>query len=167
MEISRFKVCRMPSNDLFSHGQAGERRFWSNQAADADFGEPHMLETDTPAAVQALFRQTQTELNEYFAGDRTIFDIPLHVSGTEFQEKVWRALLAIPHGQVVSYGDVARSAGLTAGHGRPVGTAVGRNPVTIIIPCHRVVSGTNSLTGYTGGLERKFALLELEGFILR
>src|SRR3546814_4778253 len=105
MEISRFKVCRMPSNDLFSHGQAGERRFWSNQAADADFGEPHMLETDTPAAVQALFRQTQTELNEYFAGDRTIFDIPLHVSGTEFQEKVWRALLAIPHGQVVSYGE--------------------------------------------------------------
>ena len=125
-----------------------------------------MQEQTLPDAM-ALFRQTQIELHEYFAGRRQVFDVPLALVGTEFQKKVWRALLDIPYGQVVSYGDVARAAGLSAQHGRPVGTAVGRNPITILIPCHRVLSSTGTLTGYSGGLDRKFSLLELEGFLLR
>ncbi len=124
------------------------------------------LQDDTPGSVRALFEQTQQELREYFRGERETFTVALHTEGTDFQKKVWRALLDIPYGQSVSYGDVARAAGLTPQHGRPVGAAVGRNPITIIIPCHRVLSGTGSLTGYTGGLERKFTLLELEGFSL-
>ncbi|NYT60957.1 methylated-DNA--[protein]-cysteine S-methyltransferase [Alcaligenaceae bacterium] len=124
------------------------------------------MQAPTPDGAKAVFQQTQKELSEYFYGERTEFDVPLEVEGTEFQKKVWRALRDIPYGQSVSYTDVARTAGLTAHHGRPVGTAVGRNPISIIIPCHRVLSSAGALAGYTGGLERKFALLKLEGFSL-
>ncbi|WP_370632060.1 methylated-DNA--[protein]-cysteine S-methyltransferase [Pusillimonas sp. MFBS29] len=125
-----------------------------------------VMQPDTPAGALSVFQQTLAELQEYFNGDRRVFGVPLHLHGTDFQIKVWEALLAIPYGEYVSYGDVALSAGLTAQHGRPVGTAVGRNPVSIIVPCHRVLAGSGRLNGYTGGLERKFALLELEGFTL-
>lgn len=124
------------------------------------------MQDGTPHAVEALFERAQRELREYFRGERKAFTLPLAAEGTDFQKKVWRALLAIPYGQSVSYGEVARAAGLTPRHGRPVGTAVGRNPIAIIIPCHRVLGGAGTLTGYSGGLERKFALLELEGFSL-
>jgi methylated-DNA-[protein]-cysteine S-methyltransferase len=123
-------------------------------------------EDGIPADVQALFAETRSQLADYFAGTRKVFDIPLHTSGTSFQQKVWQALRAIPYGELVSYADVAQSAGLTRGHGRPVGAVVGQNPITIIIPCHRVVSSSGLLTGYTGGLERKLALLELEGLAI-
>lgn len=124
------------------------------------------MQADTPVAVLTLFEQAHTEMREYFAGKRQVFDIPLRPQGTAFQQKVWQALLQIPYGKLVSYGDIARDAGLSSGHGRAVGTAVGRNPLTIIIPCHRVVSGSGTLTGYSGGLDRKLALLQLEGFAL-
>ncbi|NYT86058.1 methylated-DNA--[protein]-cysteine S-methyltransferase [Pusillimonas harenae] len=124
------------------------------------------MQTDTPDGTVHLFEQTQSELKEYFDGSRQVFTMPIHLDGTEFQKKVWQALLTIPYGEYVSYGDVALAAGLTAQHGRPVGTAVGRNPLTIIVPCHRVLASSGRLNGYTGGLERKFALLELEGFTL-
>ena len=103
----------------------------------------------------------------YFQGQLKTFRVPLALVGTPFQQKVWQALLDIPYGTYVSYGDVARAAGFTPGHGRPVGTAVGRNPITIIVPCHRVLAGNGKLTGYTGGLARKLALLEIEGFALQ
>ena len=125
------------------------------------------LQDHTPKNVQILFEQAQQELFQYFAGRLTVFTVPLCLEGTDFQKKVWQALLNIPYGECVSYGDVAKMAGLTAQHGRPVGTAVGRNPLTIIVPCHRVLAGSGRLNGYTGGLERKFALLALEGFSLR
>lgn len=125
-----------------------------------------LMQADTPAGVAALFEQARHELDEYFDGTRKVFTVPLHLDGTAFQKKVWRALLDIPYGEYVSYGDVASSVGLTQQHGRPVGTAVGRNPITIIVPCHRVLAGNGRLNGYSGGLERKFALLELEGFTL-
>jgi len=124
------------------------------------------MQEGTPAAVEQLFQQARTEIIEYFQGRRRDFETPLRPQGTAFQKKVWDALLEIPYGELVSYGDVARSAGLSAGHGRAVGAAVGRNPLTIIVPCHRVVSGSGLLTGYSGGLDRKLALLELEGFSL-
>jgi methylated-DNA-[protein]-cysteine S-methyltransferase len=135
-------------------------------AAGPAAGGLRMLQADTPQAAAALFDLTARQIDEYFAGRRRAFDVPLDVSGTDFQKRVWNALLRIPYGKAVSYGDVACDAGLSAQHGRPVGTAVGRNPVTIIIPCHRVLSHSGRLTGYTGGLSRKLALLELEGFEL-
>jgi methylated-DNA-[protein]-cysteine S-methyltransferase len=124
------------------------------------------MQAGIPDAAIAVFEQTREELFEYFEGTRKTFTVPLRPEGTVFQQKIWRALLDIPFGEYVSYGDVAFSAGLSPQHGRPVGTAVGRNPITIIIPCHRVLSGTGRLTGYTGGLERKLALLKLEGLCL-
>ncbi len=125
-----------------------------------------LMQTNTPDTAIAVFEQTREELSQYFRGSRKAFTVPLQPKGTVFQEKVWRALLDIPFGAYVSYGDVAFSAGLSPQHGRPVGTAVGQNPIAIIIPCHRVLSGTGRLTGYTGGLERKLALLKHEGFSL-
>lgn len=123
-----------------------------------------LLQGDTPADVVDLFGLVQAELAQYFAGVRKEFDFPLTLAGTPFQMKVWQALCDVPYGEVVSYGQLAVMAGLTPGHGRPVGMAVGRNPVSIVVPCHRIIGSNRTLTGYTGGLSRKVALLELEGF---
>jgi methylated-DNA-[protein]-cysteine S-methyltransferase len=124
------------------------------------------LQADTPALVLKLFERTRAELDEYFGGRRRVFEMPLHLHGTAFQQKVWEALLRIPYGELLSYGDVARNAGLSSRHSRAVGAAVGSNPLTIIVPCHRVVAGSGALNGYGGGLSRKQALLELEGFVV-
>ena len=102
------------------------------------------------------------ELNAYFAGELTTFSVPLDWQGTRFQESVWQALLAIPYGKTVTYGDVARAIGRPRSS-RPVGGAVGKNPLPIIVPCHRVIGSDGSLTGFTGGLDIKIRLLELEG----
>ena len=111
-----------------------------------------------PAAVADVAAQ----LREYFAGERRSFDVELDLSsGTEFQQSVWRVLLEIPYGETVSYGDVARSIG-RFDRVRAVGATVGRVPIPIIVPCHRVIGSDGSLTGYGGGLERKRTLLELE-----
>ncbi len=150
-----------------SGAQAGAAIPNALAAVSVEMSGMQLMQAGTPRATIALFERTQKELAEYFARRRQTFDIPLALSGTGFQKKVWGALLAIAYGQTVSYGDVARAAGLSTQHSRPVGAAVGRNPITIIIPCHRVLSGTGALTGYTGGLERKVALLEVEGFALR
>ncbi len=102
------------------------------------------------------------ELNAYFAGELTTFSVPLDWQGTRFQESVWQALLAVPYGKTVTYGDVARAIGRPRSS-RPVGGAVGKNPLPIIVPCHRVMGSDGSLTGFTGGLDIKIRLLELEG----
>ena len=109
-----------------------------------------------------VLEQARNELAEYFTAQRTQFELPLAPSGTAFQRDVWRALEMIPSGTTTSYGELARSLG-TPESVRAVGAAVGRNPISIVIPCHRVVGSTGSLTGYAGGLERKRALLALEG----
>ncbi len=153
------------SGDLFS-GQAGAISANKPNTGLMDAG-PQLMQEQTPVNALALFRQIQTELHEYFGGQRRVFNTPLAPAGTSFQQQVWQALLTVPYGEVVSYADIARTAGLSAGHGRAVGTAVGRNPITILVPCHRVLSSSGTLTGYSGGLERKYALLELEGFLLR
>ena len=105
--------------------------------------------------------QLDAQLGEYFAGERTTFDLPLAPHGTEFQQTVWAALQEIPYGHTWSYGQLADHTGNPKAS-RAVGLANGRNPIGIVIPCHRVVGSTGSLTGYGGGLERKQALLELE-----
>jgi len=105
-----------------------------------------------------------SQLTEYFAGRRQHFDLALDMSGTDFQRQVWRTLLGIACGQTASYGDIARQIGSPSAV-RAVGAAVGRNPLGVIVPCHRVVGSDGSLTGYAGGLERKSALLHLEGVL--
>jgi methylated-DNA-[protein]-cysteine S-methyltransferase len=103
------------------------------------------------------------QLDDYFAGRRATFDLPLDVTGgTPFQQTVWQVLRTIPRGQTISYGTLGERAGCPAAV-RAVGAAVGRNPLSIVVPCHRVVGADGSLTGYAGGLERKRALLQLEG----
>ncbi|MEY4882334.1 MAG: hypothetical protein RIS34_188 [Pseudomonadota bacterium] len=106
--------------------------------------------------------QAQQQLTQYFAGQRSQFDLPLDLrGGTVFQQAVWQALLALSFGQTTHYGDISRRIGNPKAV-RAVGAAVGRNPIGIIVPCHRVVGADGSLTGYAGGLDRKTALLRLE-----
>ncbi|MGJ7507190.1 methylated-DNA--[protein]-cysteine S-methyltransferase [Variovorax sp. GT1P44] len=110
-----------------------------------------------------VLREAAAQLGDYFAGRRDRFDLPLDLShGTAFQQSVWQALLAIPAGKTISYGALSAGVGNPAAV-RAVGAAVGRNPISVIVPCHRVLGSGGSLTGYAGGLERKAALLELEG----
>jgi methylated-DNA-[protein]-cysteine S-methyltransferase len=107
------------------------------------------------------FRHVREQLGEYFEGGRTSFDLPLELEGTPFQRLVWRTLLDIPYGATVSYRELARWIRRPAAS-RAVGAANGRNPISVIVPCHRVIGADGSLTGYGGGIERKRFLLELE-----
>lgn len=107
------------------------------------------------------FPDAVEQLAEYFAGERTEFDLPLEMEGTAFQRTVWSALREIPYGETCSYGEIARNIGSPAAF-RAVGLANGHNPISIIVPCHRVIGANGSLTGYGGGLERKRLLLDLE-----
>ncbi|MGC4940889.1 methylated-DNA--[protein]-cysteine S-methyltransferase [Kribbella sp. DT2] len=102
------------------------------------------------------------QLTEYFAGERTTFDVPLAPVGTPFQQEVWTALLDIPYGTTTTYGELALTMGKPLTASRAVGLANGKNPISIIVPCHRVIGSTGSLTGYGGGLPRKQQLLDLE-----
>lgn len=111
-----------------------------------------------------LIREAARQMDAYAAGERRHFDVPLDLHGTPFQQAVWRALLNIGNGETRTYGDIARTVGSPQAV-RAVGAAVGRNPVSIIVPCHRVIGGDGSLTGYAGGLDRKQVLLRLEGVL--
>ena len=113
-----------------------------------------------------LLKESAKQLQRYFAGRSSVFELPLDLLGTPFQQAVWRALLAIPAGGTRSYADIARDVAAPASV-RAVGGAVGRNPLSVIVPCHRVLGSDGSLTGYAGGIDRKLALLELEGAALR
>ena len=108
-----------------------------------------------------LLRAAQAQLEEYFAGRRTRFDLPLAPVGTPFQRAVWAAIGAVPFGATIAYRELAARAGRPESV-RAAGTATGRNPWTIVVPCHRIVGANGALTGYAGGLERKQALLALE-----
>ena len=117
---------------------------------------PRWERSETP------FADVRRQLREYFAGERTTFDdLPLTLHGAQFERRVWRALQDIPYGETVSYGEIARRVG-QPGAARAVGLANGRNPIAVIVPCHRVIGANGTLVGYGGGLERKRLLLELE-----
>ncbi len=109
-----------------------------------------------------ILTATEVQLKEYFAGQRTVFEIPLAPKGTDFQKRVWRELSKIPYGNFISYGEQARRIGRPKS-ARAVGAANGKNPIGIVIPCHRVLGSTGSLTGFAGGLEMKKQLLAIEG----
>jgi len=122
----------------------------------------HPPEIDAPErADDALLVETARQLRDYFAGASAEFDVPLDLQGSDFQRAVWRALLRIAPGTTCSYGEIARGLGVPSAS-RAVGAAVGRNPVSIIVPCHRVVGSSGALTGYAGGLDRKASLLRIE-----
>jgi methylated-DNA-[protein]-cysteine S-methyltransferase len=120
-----------------------------------------------PEGSSPVLDEARRQLEAYFAGDLVDFDLPLDLSGTEFQRRCWLALATIPYGQTVSYGEQARRLGLGPASARAVGAANGQNPLPIVLPCHRVLGADGSLTGFGGGLETKRFLLEHEGALLR
>ena len=113
----------------------------------------------------SVIKLAKRELKAYFARQLKSFSVPLDWHGTAFKESVWQALTAIPYGETVSYTDIARAIGRPQS-ARPTGGAVGRNPIPIIVPCHRIIGSDHTLTGFTGGLNIKVALLELEGHLI-
>jgi methylated-DNA-[protein]-cysteine S-methyltransferase len=121
------------------------------------FGRPHSC---------GVLDEAARQLHAYFAGELIDFDLPLDLVGTDFQRQCWRALATIPYGTTVSYGEQARRLGLGPERARAVGAANGRNPIPVILPCHRVLGADGSLTGFGGGLELKRFLLEHEGALL-
>ena len=128
----------------------------------------HMQEGRTAVPVSAEWRRADEpfsdvrgQLSEYFDGERLDFDVPLAMTGTPFQRRVWDALREIPYGETATYGELAQRLGRPSAS-RVVGLANGRNPIAVIVPCHRVIGSDGSLTGYGGGLERKSFLLQLE-----
>jgi methylated-DNA-[protein]-cysteine S-methyltransferase len=108
----------------------------------------------------------RSQLQAYFAGELKDFDLPLAAVGTPFQQKVWEALCQIGYGETATYGEIARRLGLPPGASRAVGLANGRNPIAIVVPCHRVIGSKGKLVGYAGGLDRKQKLLSLESAAL-
>ncbi len=122
-----------------------------HRPAERTFGEPDA----------GPFGGVREQLAEYFAGARTTFDLPMALAGTQFQRRVWRELCEIPYGEKVTYGELAQRMGQPTAS-RAVGLANGKNPVSIVVPCHRVVGASGALIGYGGGLGRKQYLLELE-----
>lgn len=108
-----------------------------------------------------IVREAQKQLTEYLDGRRKNFDLPLDLEGTDFQKKVWNQLMQIPYGQTASYKDIALNLS-DKNASRAVGTANGKNPVCIVVPCHRIITSTGHLGGYSGGIERKQQLLDIE-----
>jgi methylated-DNA-[protein]-cysteine S-methyltransferase len=123
---------------------------------------PRDLEGWTPDASAGPLPEVVRQLEEYFAGRRRVFDLPIRMQGTEFQRRAWRSLMEIPYGETRSYGEQARRIG-NPNASRAVGLANGRNPIPIVVPCHRVIGADGSLTGFGGGIERKRWLLAHEG----
>jgi len=155
METLQFRAVDSPVGLITLAGTAGRLRHL--RRVDQTSEPSH----DGWEADGRAFPDAVEQLEAYFAGDRTEFDLSLDLVGTEFQRRVWAALLTIPFGETRSYGEIARQIG-SPGAFRAVGLANGHNPIGIIVPCHRVIGSNGSLTGYGGGLDRKRALLEME-----
>jgi methylated-DNA-[protein]-cysteine S-methyltransferase len=155
-------VIPSPVGDLtLFGGEAGLRAvLWHGERADrAALGDD--TTPATPDTMPPVLQQAATQLNEYFAGDRQVFDLPLDPVGTPFQLQAWLALRSIAYGETISYGEQARRLG-DPNKARAVGAANGRNPLSIIVPCHRVVGSNGKLTGFAGGLDAKAWLLQHE-----
>ena len=147
---------------LASDGQALVGLWFEGQARFAEGLSPDAVEAPLP-----IFDEARRWLDIYFAGRTPDFTPPLDPRGTDFQRRVWAQLSEIGYGQSLTYGDLAARLGLSPAAARAVGGAVARNPISLIIPCHRVLGAHRRLTGYAGGLERKKRLLELEGIVFR
>jgi methylated-DNA-[protein]-cysteine S-methyltransferase len=151
-----------PTGDLTIFASAtGIRSIrWGHEAA-AEAERCSRSASPAPAPVAAVLDRAADQLREYFTGERTEFDLPLDPRGTPFQLAAWEALRTIPYGRTVTYAEQAARLG-DARKARAVGAANGRNPIPIVVPCHRVIGADGSLTGFAGGLENKARLLDLE-----
>lgn len=118
-------------------------------------------EVDNKPASHPVLAQAQQQVQEYFAGKRQVFDLPFRLDGTAFRKQAWEELLRIPYGKVITYGQLAQALGKPKG-ARAAGQAIHYNPLSILVPCHRVIGKSGALTGYGGGLWRKEAMLKLE-----
>jgi|DewCreStandDraft_4_1066084.scaffolds.fasta_scaffold08596_4 methylated-DNA-[protein]-cysteine S-methyltransferase len=148
-----------PGLYLFAAAEGGLLR----RAAFGDSEEPpQMFQSWRRNDGAPVLAQARRELEEYAAGTRRRFEVPFELEGTHFQCKVWKALFEIPYGEVRSYGELARTLG-RSGAARAVGAAAGKNPLPVIVPCHRLIGAGGSLTGFSAGLAIKRRLLELEG----
>lgn len=138
---------------------------WASRYGDRIYRRlGRLLDADFIASGSEVISEAEDQLDGYFGGKRREFDIPLLLAGSDFQKKVWNALLDIPYGSRIPYGRLARALGMPEGV-RAVAGAIGANALSVIIPCHRVTGGNGSLGGYRGGLEAKAQLLELESGI--
>jgi methylated-DNA-[protein]-cysteine S-methyltransferase len=133
----------------------------SERITDVHFAKSFVPPSEYSRKETPLHRKAAEQLREYFDGKLKVFDLPIAPVGTEFQIRCWEALLQVPYGETRSYGDIARAAGSPKGF-RAVGMANNRNPIAIIIPCHRIIGSDGKLVGYGGGLDIKVFLLELE-----
>lgn len=131
------------------------------KATDIGVKSIHFVASVNEVNVNKLTSAAKSQLIEYFAKQRKVFDLPLDADGTDFQKKVWQELERIPYGQTCTYGDIAKAIDNPKGM-RAVGLANGKNPLTIVVPCHRVIGANGKLTGYAHGTERKAQLLSLE-----
>jgi methylated-DNA-[protein]-cysteine S-methyltransferase len=141
---------------LVARGGALVGAYFDGQKYDAREGDDWREAPDDP-----VLREAARQFDDYFAGRRARFDLALEPRGTPFQQRVWRAIAMVPAGETASYGEIARRLGCPSSV-RAVGAAIGRNPLIVVVPCHRIVGAGGALTGYAGGLDRKRALLELE-----
>lgn len=161
-EILRRRILPSPVGELtLVAGVAGLRSLtWPAEPGGHAPAEGPPIEDD-PVEIRLVLDRVAAQVEEYFAGERTVFDVPLDPIGTEFQLRAWSALRSIPYGETRSYGEQARVIG-SPNAVRAVGAANGRNPISIIVPCHRVIGADGSLTGFGGGLAAKRYLLDLE-----
>ncbi len=132
-----------------------------DSVTDLHFEKSYLPFSEFPVEETPLHQEVSKQLGEYFSGRRKVFDLPLAPEGTDFQKRCWEALLKVPYGETRSYGDIARAVGSPRGF-RAVGMANNRNPIAIIIPCHRIIGSDGKLVGFGGGLEIKEFLLDLE-----
>ncbi|QJI27747.1 methylated-DNA--[protein]-cysteine S-methyltransferase [Pseudomonas sp. ADAK18] len=153
-----YKLIPSPVGQLTLVARGGKLAaiLWENERANRVRLGPLQEVSDSPVLLE-----TERQLKEYFAGTRNRFELELDFAGTDFQKKVWQALLTIPHGETRSYSQIALQIGNPKAV-RAVGAANGRNPISIVTPCHRVIGASGGLTGFAGGLEAKQYLLELE-----
>jgi methylated-DNA-[protein]-cysteine S-methyltransferase len=156
VEILQARTVDSPVGPLTLAGRDGRLRHL--RMVDQTYEPSHNGWEDDDSA----FDDAAAQLAAYFAGDLLDFDLELDLVGTDFQRRVWAALLTIPYGETRTYGEIAREIGAPVGASRAVGLANGHNPIGIIVPCHRVIGANGSLTGYGGGLDRKKQLLDME-----
>lgn len=162
--MSSYQIIASPLGDILLRAERGEMTgvFFTGQKYYPAEGKPAV---PMPAADARVMAQAAMQLDAYFDGTLQAFTVPFRFAGSAFQQRIWQALCEIGFGETSTYGQLAAGLGLPPSHSRAVGGAVGRNPLSIIVPCHRIVGASGDLTGYAGGVDRKRALLSLEGVL--
>ena len=161
-------IYRSPIGDLILMAHQGKLVYcnWDSRDCDSKLKKYEaLLSHKEEASDSGVLEMTLTQLDEYFQGTRQKFDLPLNIHGTEFQKRVWNAIATTPYASTLTYKQLAEKSG-NASAFRAVAGACGANPIAIVIPCHRIISSTGKIGGYTGGLKRKIALLKSEGIEL-